>query len=470
MDELEKRFFSSPGMYVKAIELLSRYKEVENLPWNQVEELLSTLDDDESTILEKAIEYKKVQQSELKRLSAEIAFLKQTVKSLSSRQSSTSEILPESAPAQGGSGFEKEDDLPIDQIADKFIQYKKITLAAGSITSLESKLRQFVQIVTEYNKNKAPSISKLSPPIIRHYRDVLLKIPKHRNGIAKTITHVEMTKMGLPPISQKTAKDTCNVVGEFLNYCEIEQYPITPGLKSVLSTVKKPKSKDTKHRLLFTDDQLKLLFESHDYIQGKFKKPSEFWTPLIALFTGARMGEILQLHLADIKEIDGAWVFDLNEEGDKQLKSENSTRIVPVHSQLITMGLLDFVAHRRKLKKDAKLFPEEPRTAEGKFDNYSKRFRTYRNRIGITKDDDEMVDFHSFRHTIRTKLVEASVSETLIDDIVGHSSGGASIGKRVYTHSDLIPQKKEAIEKLTYKIDFSKIKPWNKSKMMLLLR
>lgn len=469
MDELEKRFFTSPEMYVKAIELLSRYKEVENLPWNQVEELLSTLDDDESTILEKAIEYKKVQQSELKRLSAEISFLKQTVKSLSSRQSSTSEIIPESAPAQGGSGFEKEDDLPIDQIADKFIQYKKITLAAGSFTSLESKLRQFVQIVTEHNKNKSPSISKLSPQIIRHYRDVLLKIPKHRNGIAKTVTHVEMTKMGLPPISPKTAKDTCNVVGEFLNYCEIEQYPISPGLKSLLSTVKKPKSKDTRKRLPFSDDQLKLLFESNEYVQGKFKKPSEFWTPLIALFTGARMGEILQLHISDIQETEGGWVFDLNEEDDKQNKT-HKRRIVPIHSKLIDLDFLEFVILRKQLKKDARLFPEEPRTAEGKFDNYSKRFRTYRNRVGITKDDDQMVDFHSFRHTIRTRLVDASVSETLIDDIIGHSSGSASIGKRVYTHSDLIPQKKEAIEKLTYKIDFTKIKPWNKSKIMLVLR
>jgi intergrase/recombinase len=71
-----------------------------------------------------------------------------------------------------------------------------------------------------------------------------------------------------------------------------------------------------------------------------------------------------------------------------------------------------------------------------------------------------MLDFHSFRHTVRTKLTEASIPEDLIDDIIGHASTSGSIGRRVYTHSQLIPQKKEAIEKITYDLDFGKLKRW----------
>jgi integrase len=388
--------------------------------------------------------------------------------SLNNRSVNVAPSLTESTPSHNKS-FEIEDDLPIDVIADKFLLQKKNSLALGSYTSLESKLRQFVLIVTQRNKNQTPLVSKLTPGTIRHYRDLLVQIPKHRNGISN-VTYTDMIKMGLPPISQKTAKDTCNVVSEFLNYCQVEQYPIYSDLKSVLSTVKKPKSKDTKQRLQFSDDQLRMLFESEEYRLGKFKKPSEFWTPLIALFTGARLGEILQLHLCDIKQVEGIWVFDLNDEGDKQLKSENSSRLVPIHSRLLDLGILDFVSFRRKLKKSANLFPEEPRKIDGKFDNYSKRFRTYKNRVGIETGDDQMIDFHSFRHTVRTKLVEASVHESLIDDIIGHSSASASIGKKIYTHSNLIPQKKEAIELLSYKINFEKMKPWNKTKMMILLR
>ena len=89
MDELEKRFFSSPDLYGKAIELLAKYQNVEHLPWIQVEELLSGLEDDEAALLEKAIEFKKIQNHELRRLSAEVEFLKQTVKSLATQPSIT---------------------------------------------------------------------------------------------------------------------------------------------------------------------------------------------------------------------------------------------------------------------------------------------------------------------------------------------------------------------------------------------
>jgi hypothetical protein len=44
------------------------------------------------------------------------------------------------------------------------------------------------------------------------------------------------------------------------------------------------------------------------------------------------------------------------------------------------------------------------------------------------------------------------------------------VGKKIYTHTQLIPQKKEAIETIIYDIDFTKIKPWDRSKLMILLR
>ena len=84
----------------------------------------------------------------------------------------------------------------------------------------------------------------------------------------------------------------------------------------------------------------------------------------------------------------------------------------------------------------------------------------------MTAEDGFMLDFHSFRHTVRTKLTEASVDEFLINDIVGHASEGSSIGRRTYTHTQLIPQKKEAIEKIVYALEFSKLKPWNRCRFM----
>ena len=468
MDELEKRFFSSPDLYGKAIELLAKYQNVEHLPWIQVEELLSGLEDDEAALLEKAIEFKKIQNHELRRLSAEVEFLKQTVKSLATQPSITRGVPP--APPLIDPPLDREGDHLVTEIADKFLIYKKTYVAAGSFSSFESKIRQFVNIITEYNQKKTLKISELSPAIIRNYRDVMQKIPARRTGISKNVSIKDLIHRGLPPISQKTAKDTCNVIGDFLSYCERDGYPITPGLKSILSSVKKPKSKDTQHRIPYSKDHLKKMFESREYQQGLFKRPSDYWAPLIALFTGARLGEIVQMHLGDIREDNGIWVFDLNDDGDKKLKSDTSSRIVPIHSKLMDLGIIDFVKHLQNLKKSSKLFADEVRNPDAKFDAYSKRFQHFRKKVGAIPGDNEMLDFHSFRHTVRTKLADASIQESLIDDIVGHSSSGRSVGKKIYTHTQLIPQKKEAIETIIYDIDFTKIRPWDKSKLMILLR
>lgn len=157
-------------------------------------------------------------------------------------------------------------------------------------------------------------------------------------------------------------------------------------------------------------------------------------------------------------------MFDFNEDDEKQLKSETSTRLVPIHSVLLELGLLDFIKQRRK--SSIRVFPEEERTAEGKFDAYGKRFATYRKKVGVVAEEGSMLDFHSFRHTVRTKLTEASIPETLIDDIIGHASEGRSIGRKTYTHTQLIPQKKEAIETLDYSLDFSNLKPWDRCRFM----
>ena len=116
--------------------------------------------------------------------------------------------------------------------------------------------------------------------------------------------------------------------------------------------------------------------------------------------------------------------------------------------------MLDFVKLRRKSNK--RLFPEEERTEDGK------RFASFRGKVGVVAKEASMLDFHSFRHTVRTKLTEASIPEDLIDHMVGHASTGSSIGRRIYTHTQLIPQKKEAIEKIAYDLDFGKLKPWDR--------
>ena len=64
------------------------------------------------------------------------------------------------------------------------------------------------------------------------------------------------------------------------------------------------------------------------------------------MFAGARLNEICQLQVADIQQEDGIWFFNLMDDGDsnKRFKSDAAIRKVPIHDELLRLGLLDFHA------------------------------------------------------------------------------------------------------------------------------
>lgn len=469
MDEITERIITDHECYGRAMALLRRYRQIEHLSWDKAEEFLSELSEGETQLLEGIIRFEaaKAQHSAStpgpSQEAIAQAILQQLYRALNAHPNAGHSLLPSSP-----NTHHRSDDLAIDELAAKFIEYKQPSITSGTATSSNSKLDLFIKILTEHNNGVTPKVSKLDQAKIRDYRDTLKLIPARRNAFPKNATVNDWIRAGKEPISAKTLKDNTVLIGEFLTWIQDEGYPIERDLKTIFKSIKKPRADQTEVRHPFTSAELKALFESETYQKGLCKSGSDFWAPLIALFTGARMAEILQLHIADVRQEQNIWVFDINTDDEKQVKTDASQRLVPIHSQLIKLGLLDYVNDRGK--HSHRLFPEEERSEQGKFRAYSGRFNNWRTKLGIIKADKTKKDFHSFRHTVRTKLTDASVAENLIDDIVGHKSSGASIGKRVYTHTQLVPQKKEAIEKLSYDIDFEKIKLWQKHRLVQLLR
>ena len=95
------------------------------------------------------------------------------------------------------------------------------------------------------------------------------------------------------------------------------------------------KKRPDEFRDAFDTDDLKALFGSKEYRQDSFKRGYQFWTPIIALYTGCRIEEICQLHLDDIRKEDGLWVLDINDDDEKKLKNLSSQRLVPLHLVLV---------------------------------------------------------------------------------------------------------------------------------------
>ncbi|WP_337875614.1 DUF6538 domain-containing protein [Elioraea sp.] len=146
-----------------------------------------------------------------------------------------------------------------------------------------------------------------------------------------------------------------------------------------------------------------------------------FWAPLIALYAGLRMEEVLQLRTADIAQMDGLPVIRVAWSNEQRKKSRSARRVVPIHSHLIRIGLLDFAEEARK-RGVRLLFPELPRTKPRKTLQayFSRRFVVLRRGLGIP----DRHDFHALRTTFDTALErQPTTNTTLVRMAMGHSLG-----------------------------------------------
>jgi integrase len=202
----------------------------------------------------------------------------------------------------------------------------------------------------------------------------------------------------------------------------------------------------------FTIDELRILFAKlpREIVPAKHTPDTALpWVAAIALYTGARLEEIAQLTVADIRECPAnggtVWCIDIHNGGSNRLKNETSARLVPVHSELARAGFLEYV----KALKAGPLFPGLKRR-ESKGGKLSGRlgelFRKTLVRLGIKR---EGLCFHSFRHTVAGRLDAAEVRQSDAARVLGHAVEGMSFG----TYSQEGPGLKQVaatVEKITY--------------------
>ena len=156
---------------------------------------------------------------------------------------------------------------------------------------------------------------------------------------------------------------------------------------------------------------------------GKRHQPGEWvhldanwWLPVLAIHTGARLEELAQLQHVDLKtDSDGIKFLDITDEGDRHVKNANSIRAVPVHPFLLELGFDRLFVLGRK----GRIFPQlrqagrPPKWGQ----QYSEDFTAYRKAIGIYEP---LLDFHAFRHTVVTALRVAGADTGLVGVMVGH--------------------------------------------------
>lgn len=97
----------------------------------------------------------------------------------------------------------------------------------------------------------------------------------------------------------------------------------------------KDKRQAHEERARFSKTDISHLFSQKNLNHSTGKHSCCFWLPWVGLYTGARIEELCQLHLTDIRKESGIWVLDINDNKEKRLKTPASKRLIPVHPKLI---------------------------------------------------------------------------------------------------------------------------------------
>ncbi len=244
-------------------------------------------------------------------------------------------------------------------------------------------IQNFIDIVGDC------SLQMLTRDKVRDYKTKLLKFPKNvnKNPNYRDKTIQEIVKMEVPEedrISAETIRNRFTKVKSFLIWMRRQGYPVEPVFDDIL-TISIPKRPD-QHRAVFTPEDLKLLFHSKEYLEDKFNPPYKFWVSVIGLFTGARLEEICQLDLDDIKKVDGIWCMDINSKGAKSVKTVAGERLVPLHPFLVEdLKLINYVDLLKETGIKS-LFPKLKRTEKyGYGHRVSGWFGAYKKKVGRVK-------------------------------------------------------------------------------------
>jgi integrase len=296
------------------------------------------------------------------------------------------------------------------------------------------------------------AVSAIDSDILYDYRDEAARLPAAMPRADRTLPfrarvakHAETVPKCAPP----TLKKRIGALQALLTYA-FQQRWIGTNVGAGILVVGYTKSRRT--RRSFEDHELATLYASPLFVDPLgWSSPSRigdatlFWLFLLAITTGARLEEVGQALLADVRR-DGAIVYlDIDEYADdgdapeKSVKTEDSIRLVPVHERIVALGFLDYCDALVALGH-TRLFPDLTENSVGK---RTKEASQRMNRIidrHVTSD--RRLVFHSLRHAFKAKGNDAELSDRTLDQICGHApvSTGGRYGSepRVRTiHRDL---------------------------------
>ena len=201
----------------------------------------------------------------------------------------------------------------------------------------------------------------------------------------------------------------------------------------------------------YSIDELNKIFRLSPFLAPPLERGYRFWVPLVALFTGARMGEVCELDVSHIKTNGKIWWINMLNSKVKPLRRYD----VPVHQELVKAGFIEFVK-RKKAKGETKLFPDAPIGAVGR-NAYSPVSQWFSNLLTGAELKRPGVNVHAFRHSFTSACRESGITREMAMILVDHKDDTVQGG---YGDKVSVEKRHEDMGKLTFKgLDLTHLYP-----------
>ncbi|MBD9373453.1 site-specific integrase [Rhizobium sp. ARZ01] len=338
-----------------------------------------------------------------------------------------------------------------------------------------AQIRQFVEIIGD------KPLNAYSQSDMRFLKQTLSALPPNARVKREfeNLNKVEIAKrarsMGMPGLSVESVRQIMTAASIVYEWA-IAHYDAS--LSNVVQPLIPPPSaggdKRSK-RLNLNIADLRRLFQQPVFTgvkcENEWLKPGpvamhhtgRFWVPLLAIFSGARLMEAVQLYREDVGCERDIWFIDINNDNEertgKRVKNEASVRRIPVHPSLISLGFLEFVAtvaERERLFPDIEIGPAIQRHRHA-----SKMFNRLLNVAGI-KGKKKV--WHSLRHSFEQACRDSRVDSAIMDQLQGHAQKGS---RGVYGEGYGLSALNDGIRSIRYEgLDLTTIQPfkkWHKS-------
>ncbi|PTO65182.1 tyrosine-type recombinase/integrase [Vibrio splendidus] len=309
------------------------------------------------------------------------------------------------------------------ELLELYCTYKSDYVTSKTLEGQKAKCRIVLELL---NKVKLKDIRRADAERIRYQ---LKSFPANSKKLPefKGLTNLQILslnqKVKKQGLSESSIKDYVQKLSSFFEWCLQNEHTDVNPFKSI-KFKKTRKDSDSKNH--YTTEQLRKIFSNDIFTKKIFKHHYQYWLPLLAIYTGARLNELCQLYTDDIARLDETWCIRIRAvHPDQRLKNLNSERVIPIHNELLQLGFLDFV----KAQTHDRLFSELTLKRDGYGTVVSKWFGRFKSDLGFKKGH----DFHSFRHTFATFLKCADVNVVVAATILGHGSGSITYdhyGKR----------------------------------------